>query len=62
MQIKKRVITILDFLVEKGSVTGYLLRESICNAPIKVCKKFVRVTLLSVKFLTINRHSRYQTT
>jgi hypothetical protein len=28
VQIKKRAITILDFLVEKGSVTGYLLREN----------------------------------
>jgi hypothetical protein len=29
IQIKRRIVTILDFLVEKGSVTGYLLRENI---------------------------------
>ncbi|HQU84755.1 MAG TPA: hypothetical protein PKY59_16570, partial [Pyrinomonadaceae bacterium] len=28
-QLKNHTLTILDFLVEKGSVTGYLLRESI---------------------------------
>ena len=29
IQIKNRVINILNFLVEKGSITGYLLREDI---------------------------------
>ena len=29
LKIKKDIITILNFLVEKGSVTGYLLREDI---------------------------------
>ena len=29
IQIKKCVINILNFLVEKGSITGYLLREDI---------------------------------
>ena len=29
LQIKKKVIIILNFLVERGSVTGYLLREDI---------------------------------
>jgi len=29
LQIKNQVIVILNFLVEKGSVTGYLLREDI---------------------------------
>ncbi len=29
IQIKTQVVTILNFLVEKGSITGYLLRENI---------------------------------
>lgn len=29
LQIKKQVIIILNFLVERGSATGYLLRENI---------------------------------
>jgi hypothetical protein len=29
LQIKNQVVVILNFLVEKGSVTGYLLRENI---------------------------------
>lgn len=28
-QLKKEVLVVLDFLVEKGSVTGYLLRENV---------------------------------
>jgi hypothetical protein len=28
-QIKQEILIILDFLIEKGSVTGYMLRENI---------------------------------
>jgi len=29
LKLKKNIVTILNFLVERGSVTGYLLREDI---------------------------------
>ena len=29
VHIKSRVLTILNFLIEKGSVVGYLLREDV---------------------------------
>jgi hypothetical protein len=29
VQLKKEVLVILEFLVEKGSVAGYMLRENI---------------------------------